>query len=202
MRHSRTIASRACSAFLPSLLALLLAAPARPYDVPLSESSIRDAYFLGTRIGGVSPDFIAQYARSIPALRQGNCTSALRIETPFLQIARHAREVPNYTAQDAVKEFYGKPMVFRMHLDICYQVRAPLDAVKIKIIQNKRTLIPLSFQSTPYAEATEFGFLPANGEQLDLEFASSRIDSSTLTILIDTPNDQHTTTEFDLASIR
>ena len=193
---------RAWRAFPAVLLAGSLAIPACAYDVPLTENSIRDAYFLGTRVDGLNFDFIARYARLIPNLKQGDCTSDARVETPFLQVAKHAREVPNYSAQDAVKDFAGKSILFRMHLDICYEVNAPANGVRIKIIQNKKEVVPLSSVSSPYAEATDFGFLPPNGEQIVLEFTPSKIDSSDLTVLIGTPDGQHAEPVFDLRSIR
>jgi hypothetical protein len=183
-------------------MSLALALPANAYDVPISESSIRDAYFLGRRVGGLNIEFISRYAAAIPELKQGNCTSDLRIETPFLQIAKYSSEPPNYSAQDAVQEFYGKHMSFRLFLDICYETEAPPDSVTYKIIQNKKILDPLSATSTPYSEATEYGFLPPNGEQIALEFTASKIDSSDLTIIIDTPDGQHAEATFDLQSIR
>jgi hypothetical protein len=193
---------KAWPAFLAVLLAFSLAIPVCAYDAPLAENSIRDAYFLGTRTGGLSPDFIVQYARLVPVLKQGGCASNVRIETPFLEVAKHAREAPNYSAQDAVQEFYGKAMIFRMYLDICYEPNAPPNAVKLEITQNKKQLVPLSSESTAYAQATDFGYLPPNGEQIVLEFASEKIASATLTVLIDTPDGQHGETEFDLQKLR
>lgn len=181
---------------------MVLTLPIHAYDFPLSESAIRDSYFLGIRTGGLRPDFLAQYARVVPNLKQGNCTSSIRIETPFLQVAKHANEAPNYSAQDAVKEFYAKTMFFRMNLDICYEVHAPPNAIKVKIVQNKKELIPISFESTPFSEATDFGFLPPNGEQIALGFSPEKIDSSTLTISIDTPNGQHEQIDLELSALR
>jgi len=200
--HSRITIFKAWPAFRAVLLAVSLATPACAYDVPLTESSIRDAYFLGKRTDGLNFDFIAQYARLVPNLKQGDCTSDVRIETPFLQAAKHAREAPNYSAQDAVKEFYGKPMTFRIYLDICYEENAPPNTVKFKIIQNKKVPTPLSFESTPYIEVTDFGYFPPYGEQITLEFKPEEIDSSDLEILIDTPDGQHGETEFDLQALR
>ncbi|MGB2593069.1 MAG: hypothetical protein WAJ96_20650 [Candidatus Acidiferrum sp.] len=179
-----------------------LAFPANAYDVPMSESSIRDAYFLGSRTGGLNLEFVSRYALSIPELKQGNCTSDVRVETPFLQIAKYSSAVPNYSAQDAVQEFHGKHLTFRLFLDICYETDAPPNSVKFKIIQHKKILDPLSATSTPYAEPVEDGYLSPNGEQIALEFTASRIDSSDLTIVIDKPDGQHAETVFDLQSIR
>lgn len=152
--------SKVWTAFRTVLLALSLTVPVRAYDVPLTEDSIRDAYFLGTRLGGLNPDFLAGYARLVPDLKQGNCTSQARLETPFLEVAEYSGRVPNYSAQGAVKDFSGKSLSFRIYLDVCYRLRAPANAVSVKIIQNKKEVVPDSFESSPYSESTEFGFLP------------------------------------------
>ncbi len=57
-------------------------------DIPHSASAIRDAYLLGTRHGGLTPEIIAPYAHWIPELKEGTCTSPARLETPFLQFSR------------------------------------------------------------------------------------------------------------------
>ncbi len=190
--------------WLALLLALFLAFPVSAYDdIPHSASAIRDAYFLGTREGGVTPEILARYAHWIPELKEGTCTSQARLETPFLQVADYAGKSANYSSQDAVKEFYGKQMVFRVYLDICYKPNAPLNAIKIKVIQNKKEITPLSEESSPYVpRITKLTTLPANGEQVRLEFKSSQIDSSTLTIRIDTPDKQHAEADFDLQTLR
>ena len=89
-----------------------------------------------------------------------------------------------------------------MYLDICYEQNAPPDAIKFIIIQNKKQLVPLSSESTTYTQATDFGYLPPNGEQIVLEFASEKIESTALTVLIETPEGQHGETELDLQRIR
>ena len=193
---------KAWPAFRAVLLALVIAIPTCAFDVPLTENAIRDAYFLGRREGGLKPDFLAMYVHSIPDLKQGNCTSQARIETPFLQVAAYSGNVPNYSAQSAVKDFSGKPLPLRIYLNVCYRLHAPANAVKVKIMQNKKEVVPNSFESSPYSEPTEFGFLPPNGEQIVLEFTPSRIDSLDLSILIDTSDGQHGEAEFALQSLR
>jgi hypothetical protein len=127
----------------------------------------------------------------------------VRLETPFLQIAVYTSKAFNYSAQDAVQQFYGKQMVFRVYLDICYKLNAPLNAIKIKVIQNKKEVAPLSAESSPYVpRITKVATLPANGERVRLEFKSNQIDSSTLTIRIDTPDKQYAEVDFDLQVLR
>lgn len=86
----------------------------------------------------------------------------MRLETPFLQVADYASKAPNLSSQDAVKQFYGKQMVFRVFLDICYKPNAPLNAIKIKVFQNKKEIVPLSTDSDPYVpRVDELATLPA-----------------------------------------
>lgn len=190
-----------------SLLALFLTAalalPAQAYDFPLSESSIREAYYLGTRATALGPELLAHYTRTVPELSVGRYISTLSIETPFTQVVVFASKQLNYTAQDAVKEFSGKRLAFRVHMDIVYTLDAPPDAVRVQIIQNKKELIPDSAERSSYfPRSDEYTVAPRIGESLQLEFNPKKIDSSTLTILIDTPDGQHTVSEFDLGSLR
>jgi hypothetical protein len=153
--------------------------------------------------GSLTPDFLARYAHWIAELKEGSCTSQVRLETPFLQVADYASKAPNLSSQDAVKQFYGKQMVFRVFLDICYKPNTPLNAIKIKIFQNKKEIVPLSTESDPYIpRVDELTTLPANGERIRLEFKSNRIDSSTLHFRIDTPDEQHADVDFDLQILR
>jgi hypothetical protein len=190
-------------AIVAVLLAFALAIPACAYDVLLTESSIRDAYFLGTRQTGLASDFLAAYTRTIPELHVGDYKSTVTIETPFTQVAVLSSKKLNYSAQDAVKDFSNKPFSFRVHMDILYMLDAPPDAIKFKLIQNKIELTPDSTERSSYFPASDkYTRPPAIGETLQLEFNASRIDSSTLTIAIDTPDGRHAETVFDLQSIR
>ena len=185
------------------LLAFSLAIPARAYDVPLTESTIRDAYFLGTRQTGLGPDFLANYTREIPNLSLGRYRSFASLETPFTQVAILSSKKLNYSAQDAVKEFLGKPLPFRIHLEICYMVDAPPDGLTVRIVQNKKALMPASFERSLFFPASdEYSSPPPIGETIQLEFIADKIDSSTLTILIDTPDGQQAEVVFDLQSLR
>jgi hypothetical protein len=186
------------------VLSLVLASPLSAYDFPLSESAIRDAYFLGKQQTGLGTDFLAKYSRSIPELKVEPYISRVRIETPFFQVAEQASKALNYSAQDAVKDFYGKRAVLRMYLEICYEADAPLpNSVRIGVIQKNKPVVPLSDERSAFFPPTDvYTRVPNLGEKVMLEFDPTKFDSSTLTIRIDTPNGQHASTEFELQSIR
>jgi hypothetical protein len=185
------------------LLSFALAIPACAYDVPLTESSIRDAYFLGTRLNGMSPDFLARYTHEIPKLTLGRYHSFASMETPFTQIAVLSSKKLNYSAQDAVKEFLGKPLLFHLHLEICFMLNAPAGALKVRIIQNKKELLPdTSERSLFFPASDEYTSPPPIGETMELEFKADKIDSSTLSIIVDTPDGQHAHLDIDLSALR
>lgn len=185
------------------LLAVLVALPASGYDFPLSPSAIREAYFLGIRQASLGATFLAEYAHKIPNLKAGAFTSEARIVTPFTQVAEHSSRTIGYSAQDAVKDFVGKPLEVLMYLDICYMTNAPPNAVKIKVIQNRKEITPESEDRSAYYPATdEYTRMPSIGEQIQLRFNAEKIDSSALTIRIDTPDGQHAEVEFDLQTLR
>lgn len=192
-----------CPTIVAALLAFTLAIPALSYDVPLTESAIRDAYFLGKRQDALGPDLIAKYTREIPKLSLDRFHSFASLETPFIQVAIFSSKKLNYSAQDAVKEFLGKPLLFRLRLEICYMYDAPPEALQVRIIQNKKDLVPDSLERSPYFPASDkYSTPPPIGETMQFEFSPDKIDSSTLTILVDTPDGQHAETVFDLQSIR
>jgi hypothetical protein len=185
------------------LLALILARPASAYEFPLSPTAIRQAYFLGTRQASLGVTFLAEYAHKVPNLKAGAFTSEVRIETPFLKVAEYSSRTIGYNAQDAVEDFFGKPAEFRMYLDICYMTNASPNAVRVKVIQNRKEIVPQSEDRSAYYPATdEYTFMPSIGEQIQLRFKADKLDSSGLTIRIDTPDGQHAETEFDLQTLR
>jgi hypothetical protein len=185
------------------LLTLLLALPALAYDYPLTVGAIREAYFLGKRQASLGDRFLAEYTHAIPQLRVGAFFSEVRIETPFSQVAEYTSKKLEYSAQDAVADFSVKPAAFRMYLDICYKSDAPPNSVRIKIIQNKKELVPVSADRSPYYPKTDKRHhAPSIGERVQLVFRAEQLDSSALTILIDTLDDQHAEAQFDLQALR
>ncbi len=204
MRQVRSLQGFTLLRLVAACLTLPLALPAGAYDFPLTSSVIRDAYFLAIRQGSLEAELRAKYSRAVPELKQGNCVTQIRIETPFLQVADSMRFVTNYSSQDAVKAFYEKPMVLRIFLDICYMREAPPpNSVQIRVVQNKKVIAPITDTRTAFAERfSEDSFLLPNGEKAVLEFNPQKVDSSTVTILIDTPDGQHAECVFDLQSVR
>lgn len=188
---------------LPVFVIVLAAAlPAFAYEYPLSSSVIREAYFLGAGSSRGDVDFLAQYSHAIAKLRAGSYTSVVRIETPYSEVAEHAAETLNYSADDAVKDFRDKETEFRIYLDICVKSGAG-KPIKVKVVQHGKEIVPHSAHRSPYfAPQDPYTSLPGIGEHVQLDFNAGGIDSSPLTIEIDTANGQHAETTFDLTKLK
>jgi hypothetical protein len=189
--------------FVAAVLALLLPQPARSYEYPLTESSIRDAYYLGTKAGTLGSAFLADYTHTLPQLKFGACTSEIHLETPYTQVAIHTAKQTNYSAQHAVQDFLNKPTVFRIRLDLCYQENAPPNGIKLKILQDRKTIPWTSESRAPYLPpADESARVGIFGERIDLEFPAAKISSSNLTFEIELPDSRHLQEAFPLDTLR
>lgn len=188
---------------LVMVLSLALALPTRAYDYPLTPTAIRDAYFLGTRQAGLGTEFFADYRHAIPTLRVEEFISFARIETPFVQVAVESSRKLNYSAQEAIQDFFGKRLPVRIHMEICYMPDAPPDAVKTKLIQNQKEIVPTSLERSAFYPPTDpYTRVSSIGETMDMEVDAFELDGSTLTIYIETPDGRTTLSEFDLRSLR
>lgn len=203
MRRIRKVSRATFPKLLAMLVRLATAVPAVAYDYPLSSNAIRDAYFLGRRQGGLGTEFLAEYRHAIPSLRVEEFISFARIETPFVQVAVESGRKLNYSAQDAVQDFLGKPLSVRLHLEILYMPDAPPDAVKIKLVQNRKEISPSSVERSAFFPPTDvYTRLPSIGETFDLEVDALKLDGSALAIYIETPDGRNASVEFDLQSLR
>jgi hypothetical protein len=81
---------------------LITAAPATPFISPLTEESVRDAYFLGQRRGTPVTEFLAQYQKDLAEPASGPWISYVKFLTPFAQLVSYSSQQMNYNAQQAV----------------------------------------------------------------------------------------------------
>lgn len=200
---------KANAPFTAFLLTLAIAMPAFAYEFPLSSETIRDAYILGKGSDSAGADFLAEYTHTLPELKIGTYTSIVRIETPYTQVAEHARETLNYDSHDAVKDFLNKPAAFRVYLDICFRYpdssvgRSEAGELHIKLTQDDKEILPKSVHRSQYYPFQDSGaFIPSIGEHVQMNFDAEKIESSPLLIEMDTPNGRHVETTFDLSALK
>jgi len=93
---------------LTSVLAavLLVASSSFAFDTPLSEQSVRQAYFLGQRNDETTASFFAPYLRTLPVPDKGPYIAEVEVYTPYVQIIEASRRRSmGYSAQQAEKDY-------------------------------------------------------------------------------------------------
>jgi len=196
------------SLFWAAVVATAVAAPALAYEYPLSSQAIREAYLLGTGPKANEADFYAGYWRTLPIPKDGPPVSLLTVDTPYLQVAEHSRDTANYSAQQAVRDFLGKPARFRVFLDIYFGMPTGSDPskagdVKIKLSQHGKELIADSverWQLNVYHDPATWR--ESVGQHVQVGINAGKIDSSVLSIEVETPDGRQDETSFDLAKLK
>jgi hypothetical protein len=95
-----------CSLTAISLSLLLLAGPALAFNSPLSDESIREAYFLGQRHDESMARFLDTYNRHLRPPETGPYISSVGFLTPFARAVLLSSQRVNYSAQQAEQEHH------------------------------------------------------------------------------------------------
>lgn len=97
---------------------LLIAQPALSFQSPLSEESVREAYFLGQRndqstLAFFNPYIRTPYIRTSDRPQTGPVVSEVELYTPFVQLVELSSRRNNYSAQQASLDYHrGTDTVF------------------------------------------------------------------------------------------
>lgn len=152
--------------------------------------------FIGLDNGSPRTEFFGRYIHVLPPPKAGPYIAAISILSPFARVVEHSGSTINYSAQDAVQQFLGKPSVFRVRVDIYLtatysalattergEVRArPSDFwrhFKIKAIQNNREIQLQNLRGQArYTSKTR----ALTGAIVHLEYKPEEIDTSSITI--------------------
>lgn len=98
---------RASSASI--LAAMLLHTPAFAYDTDLSDTAVREAYFLGQRNDDKTRAFFVPYTRHLPMPKKGPNISEVRLLTPLAQVVQISSQTTSgYSAQQARLDYHGR----------------------------------------------------------------------------------------------
>ena len=110
---------RAIGAVFVSLTLLATALPA--YETELSDTAVREAYFLGQRNDDKMRAFFLPYARHLPLPTKGPYVSEIRLLTPLAQIVQVSSHVSSgYSAQQAHIAYQkrGDTILLVVHLEL------------------------------------------------------------------------------------
>ena len=190
------------------LASAIVAQPAIAYDYPLSSSAIRAAYFLGSGDPNKRIEYFEKYVKRYPVPKSGQYVASIRFETPYYVTAeRVSQSVSNYFAQDAEKDYLGKPTVCRVRVEIYYGFdatqsgRVQMDYA-VRLRQRGKEIPAKTHWIDGFVSSDDEG--SANdGFYLTAEFDADDIDSEApARVEVIAPDGRNIVDTFDLATLR
>jgi hypothetical protein len=209
-----------------SLSLLLLTGPALAFNFPLSDESIREAYFLGQRRDESMARFLDKYKQHLRPPDTGPYISTVEFLTPFARLILLSSQRVNYSAQQAEKEHrsddetvaitveiqltksYGavtaQPTGTRSGSPIGYTLRSP-DFWKdfdVQVLVDDKSLEPALFTGEPNYLCSEDGGCVLTGATFRLELPAKLFASDSATVQVTPPEGPEVFIDFDLATLR
>jgi hypothetical protein len=213
--------------FLTSLLLFSFATSA--VEFPLSDTAIRDAYFLGERNDQKTSDFLKLYTHTFPLPDKGPYISEIHLLTPYAQIVSDSsRHSVGYSAQQAAADYHGRGdtllLQIRIELTPTYTyddaVRTANDtsgelnrqlypedfwqAFQFTLSHDEKTFEPRVISADPIEGAAS----PSDrgptlrGAIVSLEFEAEPFESGFVLVEVTAPTGQKVSTKFDLSKLR
>jgi hypothetical protein len=212
-----------CSAlFLAGLLAFPSSSSA--YDTPLSDTAVREAYFLGQRHDESLAKFLNKYTASLAPPRAGPYISSVTFLTPFAQLVQLSdRHAYGYSAQQAQLDHKSAAESVKISLQIqlteSYGAFIPSgDGSKatgialrppdfwadfqIAVFDGNKQRAPLTSTGHSNYLCSEYGGCTLTGATIELVFPASAFDSDSAAVQIDPPEGDQVVGNFNLVSLR
>jgi hypothetical protein len=200
--------------------------PSAAFDTPLSDTAVREAYFLGQRRDDVMARFLDKYTKHLTAPKSGPYISSVTALTPYAQVVQISSNNPmGYSAQQAeldhrnegesvkfivqilLTDSYGwftaAPTGERSDSPTGYALRSGdfWKDFQIQVIDKQTTLRPYSSSGEPHYLCGGEG-CTLTGATLQFEFLAADFASDSVTVQIDPPEGDQVRVEFDLSSVR
>jgi hypothetical protein len=208
---------------------VMLAQPIFAFQSPLSDESIREAYFLGQRHDGSLERLIEKSTRRFPAPKNGPYISSVMLATPFVSAAQLSNNyIGNYSAQQAELDHRGAgkeivKITVEIQLTESYgQFIAPANATsrsgsasvliprpddfwrdfQVQIFNGDQALSNSVYHGRPKYSCGDYGPCILIGATLTFEFPPDAFSSNAASITVDPPEGESVTADFDLGRLR
>jgi hypothetical protein len=109
---------------------LLLVPSSFAFDTPLSDTAIREAYFLGQRRDETMARFLSRYTKSPDAPESGPQIYSVTFLTPYALVVQQSSQRINYSAQQAEKEHHPDDEVVAITVQILLTASYPAMTAK------------------------------------------------------------------------
>ncbi len=212
-----------------SFLALGLALPPLlAYDTDLSDTAVREAYFLGQRNDEKTRAFFEPYTRHLPLPKSGPYISEIHLLTPLAQVVEvSSRTTSGYSAQQAQLDYQerGDLLLLEVHIEFTPTYNQ-IDAVRPSgkngaekgivvrtedfwqnfrygIKQKEDWIDPRSMRGEPeYSRDDSYGNNGLIGAWVYLDYDAPNVPSDDTEVHVVTPDGQDVSVPFDLAKLR
>jgi len=202
--------------------------PAIAYDTELSDTAVREAYFLGQRNDDKTRAFFAPYTKHLSKPRKGPYISEIRLLTPVAQVVQVSSQTTSgYSAQQAHLDYQqrGDSLLLVIHIEFTptygpiEAAHAAEDASKVKgirlrpddfwqdfrygIKQKAAWIEPRMIRGeAEYGASDAFGNGGLVGAWVYVEYDTRNATSDGVDVSVVTPTEDEVQTYFDLASLR
>ena len=214
--------------FLASLLSAFLAIPfpSSAFDTPLSDTAVREAYFLGQRRDETMSRFLEKYTLYFAPPKSGPHIASITMFTPFALAVLESREkAVGYSAQQAALDHAKHAESVKAILDILFTdtygayiprpvgsrrdattglMPRPYDFWKdfeVNFFHKDDQLKPISSSGQPKLTCDDSG-CTLIGATLEFEFLAEKVPSDSITIQVIPPEGEQVVLDFDLATVR
>src|SRR3974390_2757306 len=219
---------RALRRSLATVVFFFVFLPALAYDTDLSDTAVRQAYFLGQRNDEKTRSFFTLYTKHLPKPKKGPYISEIRMLTPLAQVVQVSSQVTSgYSAQQAQLDYKGRgdTLLLVVHIEFTptygpiEAARAASDASKTKGMTLRRDDFWQDFRygikqkadwieprvirgEGEYDASDKFGNGGVVGALIYVEYDVHNVSSDGVDVSVFTPAEEEVHTYFDLASLR
>jgi hypothetical protein len=208
------------------IAAFLLVPPSFAFDTPLSDTAVREAYFLGQRRDDTMARLLNRYTQVLPPPDSGPHISSVTFLTPFALLVQQSSQRINYSAQQAQKEHHGDQEIVAITIEILltpsygaliprrtdsrsgspigFQFRNPdfWKDFKYRVFDGDNELKPDNLTGDPLYNCPSDGACDLYGATIYIQLPAAAFTSGTATIEVDPKVSEPTSVEFDLTSFR
>ena len=208
---------------------VLLAQPILAFQSPLSDESVREAYFLGQRHDGLFERLVEKSTRRFPPPRTGPYVFSIMFASPFLSAAQLSNaHLGNYSAQQAEQDHReaGEEIVkitVQIQLTESYgQFIAPAKTnsrsgsasvlitrpddfwrdFQVQIFNSDQALSNAVYHGRPNYSCGEYGPCILIGATLTFELPAEAFSDDSASITVEPPEGESVTADFDLSRLR
>jgi hypothetical protein len=204
--------------FLSGVLSAVLAFPlsAAAFDTPLSDTAVREAYFLGQRHDDTLTRFLDKYTKHLPPPKAGPYLSSISFFTPFALIAQQSSQrAGGYSAQQAQIDHRSRGESVRVVVQFecvdtssgsptsfTFRPRPFWNDYSVQVFDRDNLLTPFNSSVEPNYICSDEGGCTLTGATLSFEFSPESFTTDTASVRVTSPYGDPIHVELDLSALR